>query len=113
MTPGASPGIEFTSDTMTVQDRINSVIERLEETPTLSFAALFEGATDRLVVIVTFLALLELVRMKLVRMTQVNFGGPIRIARTFLAWQPESDGAPPQAMNNGDHNGGFNGNGIL
>lgn len=109
----ASPGIEFTSDTMTVQDRINSVIERLEEIPTLSFAALFEGATDRLMVIVTFLALLELVRMKLVRMTQVDFCGPIRIARTFLAWQSEGDGTPPQATNNDDHDGGFNGNGIL
>ena len=108
----ASSGIEFTPDTMTVQDRINNVIERLEETPALTFAALFDGATDRLTVIVTFLALLELVRMKLVRLTQADFGGPIRIARTFLAWQPDGDGAPPQAMNNGDHDGGFNGNGI-
>ena len=106
-------GLEFTPDTLTVQDRINSVIERLEETPALTFAALFEGETDRLTVIVTFLALLELVRMKLVRMTQVDFGGPIRISRAFLAWQSEVDGAPPQATNNGDHNGDFNGNGIL
>ena len=113
----ASSGLEFTPDTMTIQDRINSVIERLEETPALTFAALFEGETDRLTVIVTFLALLELVRMKLVRLTQVNFGGPIRISRTFLAWQseehPEGNGASPRIMNNDDHNGGFDGNGIL
>lgn len=113
----ASPGLEFTPDTLTVQDRINSVIERLEETPALTFAALFEGETDRLTVIVTFLALLELVRMKLVRLTQVSFGGPIRITRTFLAWQseehPEGNGASPRIMNNDEHNGGFDGNGIL
>ena len=112
-----SPGLEFTTDTLTVQDRINSVIERLEETPALTFAALFDGETDRLTVIVTFLALLELVRMKLVRLTQVNFGGPIRITRTFLAWQseehPEGNGASPGIMNNDEHNGGFDGNGIL
>ena len=112
-----SPGLEFTPDTLTVQDRINSVIERLEETPALTFAALFEGETDRLTVIVTFLALLELVRMKLVRLTQVSFGGPIRITRTFLAWHseehPEGNGASPRIMNNDDHNGGFDGNGIL
>ena len=112
----ASPGLDFTPDTLTVQDRINGVIERLEETPALTFAELFEGETDRMTVIVTFLALLELVRMKLVRMTQVNFGGPIRITRTFLAWQsdgqPEGDGVSPPITNNGDHNGGFNGNGI-
>ena len=109
----ASPGIELTPDTITVQDRINGVIERLEETPTLTFAALFEGETDRLTVIVTFLALLELVRMKLIRMVQADFGGPIRITRTFLAWQPEGDGTPTRTPNNDDHNGGFNGNGIL
>ena len=112
-----SPGLEFTTDTLTVQDRINSVIERLEETPALTFAALFEGETDRLTVIVTFLALLELVRMKLVRLTQVNFGGPIRITRTFLAWQSEEhsegNGASPRIMNKDEHNGGFDGNGIL
>ncbi|MDE0146566.1 MAG: hypothetical protein OXL95_11930, partial [Nitrospira sp.] len=64
-----------------------------------------------------FLALLELVRMKLVRLTQVNFGGPIRIARTFLAWQseehPEGNGASPRIRNNDEHNGGFDGNRIL
>ncbi len=112
-----STGLEFTPDTLTVQDRINSVIERLEETPALTFAALFEGETDRLTVIVTFLALLELVRMKLVRLTQVDFGGPIRIARTFFAWQseedPEGNGASPRIRNNDEHNGGFDGNGIL
>ena len=113
----ASPELEFTPDTLTVQDRINNVIERLEETPALTFAALFEGETDRLTVIVTFLALLELVRMKLVRLTQVNFGGPIRITRTFLAWQSEEhhegNGTSPRIMNNDEHNGGFDGNGIL
>ena len=110
--------LEFTPDTLTVQDRINTVIERLEETPALTFAALFEGETNRLTVIVTFLALLELVRMKLVRMTQVDFGGPIRISRTFLVGatlneasprESGGDGTPPEAANNG----GFNGNGIL
>jgi len=105
--------IELTPDTLTVQDRINSVIERLEETSSLTFAALFEGETNRLTVIVTLLALLELVRMKLVRMMQVDFGGPILITRTFLAGQAEDHGALLPGTNNGDHNGGFNGNGIL
>jgi len=111
----ASPGLELTPDTITVQDRINGVIERLEETPTITFAGLFERSTDRLMVIVTFLALLELVRMKLVRMVQVDFCGPIWITRAFLAGRPEGDVEPPQALNNDDHltNGGFNGNGTL
>lgn len=35
-------------------------------------------------IVVTFLALLELVRIKLVRVFQAELFGPIRLARTFL-----------------------------
>ncbi len=106
--------LEITPDTVTVQDRINSVIERLEDTPALTFAALFDGMTSRLMVIVTFLALLELVRMKLVRMYQADLFGPIRITRTFLAGQLERDPDPSRDTNSDNPltNGGSSGNGI-
>lgn len=105
--------LAITPDTITVQDRINSIIERLEETPMMTFAALFDRAANRVVVIVTFLALLELVRMKLVRIYQGDVFGPIRITRTFLAEQ--GDGAPPRETPHDEHltNGGPNGNGFL
>ncbi len=109
------PGTIFdiTPDTITVQDRINGVIERLEATPTLTFAALFDGATHRLMVIVTFLALLELVRMKLVRIYQVDIFGAIRITRTFLAGQLGSDPDPSRETNPGPlTSGGSNGDGL-
>ena len=107
----ANAMLEITPDTITVQDRINGVIERLEATPILAFTALFEGATNRLMVIVTFLALLELVRMKLVRIYQEDVFGAIRITRTFLAGQQESDPDPSRETNhenpltNGDPGG--------
>ncbi len=105
---------DITPDTITVQDRINGVIERLEETPTLTFAALFDGATSRMMVIVTFLALLELVRMKLVRVDQVDVFGAIRITRTFLAGQLERDPDPSRETTSEHHmtNGGPGGNTI-
>ncbi len=95
----ANAMLEITPDTITVQDRINGVIERLEDTPTLTFTALFDGATNRLMVIVTFLALLELVRMKLVRIYQADLFGVIRITRTFLAGQLEPDPDPSRDTN--------------
>ncbi len=105
--------VNITPETLTVQDRINGIIERLEENPSITFTELFDDATTRLDIIVTFLALLELVRMKLVRIFQGDLFGPIRISRTFLpetgveeAKSPnESDG--PDTMNHG----GVNGNG--
>lgn len=106
--------VDITPDTMTVQDRINGIVERLEESPTINFSSLFDDATTRLLVIVTFLALLELVRMKLVRIFQGDLFGPIRLSRTFLAGQGLDEAARPTESDGSDftNNGGVNGNGY-
>ena len=106
--------VDITPDTVTVQDRINGIIEQLEESPTITFSSLFDDIASRLLVIVTFLALLELVRMKLVIIFQGNMFGPIQISRTFLSEQglneleKSSESRGPDSMNNG----GVNGNGY-
>jgi len=76
--------IEVTADHLTVKDRMNYILERLEHEPALPFEALFPPDEGRLVVIVTFLALLELMRIKLVRAFQAEAFGPILLFRTFL-----------------------------
>ena len=106
--------MDITPDTFTVQDRINWIVEQLEETSTINFLSLFDDVENRLLVIVTFLALLELVRMKLVRIFQDNLFGPIQISRTFLSEQGlnklenSSESRGPDSMNNG----GVDGNGY-
>ena len=105
--------LDVTPDTVTVQDRINGIIERLEETPTVTFAELFAGEVNRVMVIVSFLALLELVRMKLVRIYQGNVFGPIRMTRIFLVDQGAGEsprGTPHDARVT---DGGPDGNGFL
>ena len=77
--------IDVTLDNLTVQDRINSILERLESESTLTFQDLFDNASSRAFVIVTFLAILELVRMNLVRLFQGDLFGPIRVTRRFLS----------------------------
>jgi len=79
----AQPFMDVSLDTQTVQERINTILDQLETEPTLTFEALFEVGYTRSYVIVTFLALLELVRMKLVRLFQGDMFGPIRITRRF------------------------------
>lgn len=76
--------VDVTLDSFTVQDRINTILDRLEGEPVMTFQALFDDATTKVLVIVTFLGLLELVRMKLVQLYQNELFGPIRITRTFL-----------------------------
>jgi segregation and condensation protein A len=81
--------IEVTAEQLTIKDRMNYILERLEHEPALPFDALFSPEEGRLVLIVTFLGLLELVRIKLVRAFQAEAFGPILLSRTF---QPVAEG---------------------
>ena len=58
---------------------IGQLLERLSETQACGFEELFADAHDRGSLIVTFLALLEMIRLKLVRVFQSGSFGPIRV----------------------------------
>jgi segregation and condensation protein A len=69
--------IEITRETLTVSDRINFIVERLEKEDGIRFEDLFEKGFTKLNLIVTFLALLELVRLGLTKIYQENAFGQI------------------------------------
>jgi len=75
--------IEIAPDNLTVRERMNLILETLEGKDSVSFAALFEGSSHRLVVVVTFLALLELMRLRVARVFQAETFGPILVSRMF------------------------------
>jgi len=75
--------LEIIPDNLTVRDRMNAVLEALEGQESIGFEALFEASCHRLVIIVTFLALLELIRLRTVRVYQAENFGPILVSRTF------------------------------
>ena len=62
-----------------VEVRINQLLARLSETEACGFEDLFADVGDRSGLIVTFLALLEMIRLKLVRVFQSTSFGPIRV----------------------------------
>jgi len=84
--------LEISPESITVQERVNALLDRLEGEPALMFQSLFDSAFSRPLVIVTFLALLELVRMRLVRLSQGEVFGPIRVTRTFSPGLREESG---------------------
>src|SRR2546426_9086660 len=76
--------IEVTADHLTVKDRMNYILERLEQESALPFDALFSPDEGRLVVIVTFLGLLELMRIRLVRAFQAEDRKSTRLNSSHL-----------------------------
>ena len=69
--------IEF--ERLSITDRINQLVDRLTQLGTLSFDALFDGQWTRPELIVTFLALLEMTRLRLIEVRQADALGPITI----------------------------------
>lgn len=76
--------VEMTAEHLTVKDRMNYILERLEQASAIPFESLFVPEEGRLVMIVTFLGLLELVRLTLVRAYQAETFGTILLSRAFL-----------------------------
>ncbi|MEJ2470384.1 MAG: segregation/condensation protein A [Desulfuromonadales bacterium] len=68
---------EVTIEHLSVTDRINAILTLLQGKESLAFAALFGDDRKRDEVIVTFLALLELVRLRMVRFMQNTHNGTI------------------------------------
>ncbi|MBI5075280.1 MAG: isoleucine--tRNA ligase [Nitrospirae bacterium] len=67
----------ITKETLTVKDRIMHIAEILESVDTIRFEDLFAGTTSRVQLIVTFLALLELLRLGMARVYQEKDFGSI------------------------------------
>ncbi|MBI5197382.1 MAG: segregation/condensation protein A [Nitrospirae bacterium] len=73
--------LEFQADEFSMKDKIALILEHIEKENGLDFTSLFVNAASRRAVIVTFLALLELVKMGLVKVIQPESVGPIQIFR--------------------------------
>lgn len=86
--------VEITRETLTVADRINFIVERLEKEDGVRFEDLFEEDFARLTLIVTFLALLEIIRLGLAKIYQEKAFGSIWV----LNPEKDSAAAPEEVM---------------
>lgn len=80
-TEKAAP-LEITPEEINVGQRIVMLVDRLAAESPIEFGRLFGHATRRVEVIVTFLALLEILRRRLASARQSEAMGPIMIYRT-------------------------------
>jgi segregation and condensation protein A len=88
------PKIYLPSEQIPIEDRIEQLLARLSETEACGFEDLFSDVQSRAGMIVTFLAMLEMIRLKLIRVFQSGVVGPIRVykrARPADAPRPLGD----------------------
>jgi len=75
------PRVVLPPEQISIETRIGQLLARLSETEACGFEDLFADISDRSGLIVTFLALLEMIRLKLVRVFQSGSFGPVRVYR--------------------------------
>jgi segregation and condensation protein A len=78
-----------------VEERMQEVLGLLQEGASIDFLELFQAQETKAAMILTFLALLELIRLKAVKVYQRGVFGPIRVFRPV---GPVEAGAPQPAV---------------
>jgi segregation and condensation protein A len=73
------PRVVLPPEQVSIEARITQLLARLSESDACGFEDLFDDVWSRADLVVTFLALLEMIRMKLVRVFQAGMFGEIRI----------------------------------
>jgi segregation and condensation protein A len=84
-------------DKWTVSEKIEHVMRMTGQRASLKFSELFEHATSRSEVVCTFLALLELMRLKQIVCSQSEAFGEIEVSRATAAAAPSPAAEPVPA----------------
>lgn len=86
---------EVQVERLSVAERVTAIIDQLEGHRELAFMELFPKSPERPLVVVTFLAMLELVRMRMVRLMQNSRCGGIWLYPSV----PEEEASGPKPVN--------------
>ena len=79
------PQVALPAEQIPIETRIEQLLQRLSETEACGFEDLFDDVSAKGDLIVTFLALLEMIRLRVIRVFQAGSFGPIRIYKTKAA----------------------------
>lgn len=84
--------IELTVERFKIADKINFVLEHLNQVKTSTFTSLFANDATRGEIIVTFLAILELAKLLMIKLHQTDDG----IIRVYAPKEPETQAVAEQ-----------------
>ena len=83
---------EVVADRLSLSDRISELADILKARRRMTFDALFEGVATRFDLVITFLALLEMSKLRMTRLFQTEPLAPIYVE---LAAAEEEEPMPP------------------
>ena len=84
---------EIMKDEFTVADKVHEIFHRLTKEPRILFSAIFRAAKNKYEVITTFLAVLELIRVKEIIARQDRQFGEIEITKNMQTMRPVEAGS--------------------
>lgn len=90
------PQVPLPARVVSIEKRIEQLLARLSEREAWGFEELFAADATRAELITSFLALLEMIRLMLIRVVQIDGLGPIRVYRRT---RPAGAPAPSSAAN--------------
>jgi segregation and condensation protein A len=93
---GENPSTRVTRERISLAEKITWLVETLQRDRRVAFRALFEDAADRMACILTFLALLEVMRLRLARAYQSHRESDILIVLAEETPPPAADTLEPQ-----------------
>ncbi|MEM8609405.1 MAG: segregation/condensation protein A [Myxococcota bacterium] len=85
----AEIALEVDAERMTIQERIGNLVEVLRDRRRCRFDELFEGVSTSYELVVTFLALLEMAKMRIASVYQTDHEEPIYLEYTLIDEQGE------------------------
>jgi segregation and condensation protein A len=80
---------EVTTERVSISERIQEIVDRLKLARTSVFDDLFEGVQTRIDLVVTFLALLEMTRLRMTRLYQTGPLEPLHVTLVLVDVTPE------------------------
>jgi segregation and condensation protein A len=83
--------LEISAERITIQARMSQVTGMLRAKKRCSFEALFEDVKTTYEIVVTFLAILEMTKMRITRLYQAESSGPLHIEYRVTDDSPEDD----------------------
>ncbi len=84
---------EITAEGISIQDRMRQLTEMMRERREVTFEMLFEGQATIYDLVITFLALLEMAKRRLVRIYQADPHSPIHLRSTVVSDEDGEAGA--------------------